>query len=388
MTAGAQEDGARGRESPGSFALGRRVYRWALRAVAALIVLVVLFAAVTPMGRYLVRAGWAESGILWRRRPISAMLADPATDATTRGKLALVVAARDYARDSLRLEPRESFTTYSRVRRDTLVLVVSASLRDTLAFKTWWFPIVGRVPYKGFFDFAQAIALAKELSRDSLDAYVRPAEAFSTLGFFNDPVLSTSLLEDSLHLANTVIHECTHGRFFAPGQVAFNESFANFVGGEGAIRFYAAHADSALEAKARIDWEREKFLGRFWTSVYHSLDSAFRAHPGDRAARLVARDTVFARTREWFARDIAPHVPGQTTGVTLVLRLDNGTIMARRLYRTGLDDFDGVLAREGGDLRRSIDRIIALAQARPDSPFVAVRAYAASGAEPAAQQRP
>ena len=340
------------------------------------------------MGRYLARAGWAEAGILARRRPIAAMLADSSTDARTRGKLALVQAARDYARDSLHLEPRESFATFSQVRRDTLVLVVSAAYRDTLAFKTWWFPIVGRVPYKGFFDFAQARALAKELERDSLDAYVRPAEAFSTLGFFNDPLLSTTLLEDSASLANTVIHELTHNHFFAPGQVVFNESFANFVGGRGSILFFEGRGDSAHAAAARLDWEREKFLGRFWSSVFTSLDSAFRAHPGDRTARLVARDTVFARTRVWFARDILPNVPGLKPGQPLVLRLDNGTIMARRLYRTGLDDFDALYVREGGDLRKSIERIIALARARPDSPFVALRAYAASGAEPAAQQRP
>ena len=81
-------------------------------------------------------------------------------------------------------------------------------------------------------------------------------------------------------------------------------------------------------------------------------------------------------------------MPGLKPGQPLVLRLDNGTIMARRLYRTGLDDFDALYAREGGDLRKSVARIIALARARPDSPFVALRAYAASGAEPAAQQRP
>jgi predicted aminopeptidase len=350
-----------------------------LRALLALLVLVALFAIVTPMGRYLARAGWAEAGILARRRAIDAMIADPTTDALTRGKLSLVERARAYARDSLRLERGASFTTYSRVRRDTLVLVVSASYRDTLAFKTWWFPIVGSVPYKGFFDFPQALALAKELERDSLDAYVRPAEAFSTLGFFNDPVLSTTLLEDSASLANTVIHELTHGRFYAPGQAVFNESFANFVGGRGTILFFEAQGDTAHAAQAFMDWEREKFLGRFWSAVFTSLDSAFRAHPGDRAARLVARDTVFARTRAWFARDILPNVPGLPPGRPLVLRLDNGTIMARRLYRTSLDDFDAVYAREDNDLRKTIDRVIALAQARPDSPFVALKEFAEAG---------
>ena len=365
-----------------------RAARWAVRGALALVALLLLFAIATPAGRYLARAGWAEAGILRRRRPIAALVADPATDAVTRGKLELVLAARAYAQDSLGLAARESFTSYTRLDRDTLVLVVSAAFRDTLAFRTWWFPIVGRVPYKGYFDFAQAEALGRDLDRKGFDSYVRPASAFSTLGFFNDPVLSTTLAEDSTTLANTVIHELTHNTFYAPGQAVFNESFANFVGSRGAERFFAARGDSAHAARARTDWEREKYLGRYWTAVYESLDSAFRAHPGDRAARLAARDSVFVHMRFWFAKDIMPKIPGLPPGQVVQLRLDNGTILARRLYRTGLDAFDSVYAREGNDLRRAAARVIALARARPDDPLAAVRDWLASGAEAAAQQRP
>lgn len=365
-----------------------KIRRWTVGVTGAIIALVTLFAVATPMGRYLARAGWAEAGILRRRRPIAAMVADPATDARTRGKLALVEDARAFAHDSIGLDARESFTTYSKVDRDTLVLVVSAAYRDTLAFRTWWFPIVGRVPYKGYFDFAQAVALGEELKREGFDSYVRPASAFSTLGFFNDPLLSTTLAEDSATLANTVIHELTHNTFYAPGQAVFNESFANFVGARGSERYFMMRGDSVQVAQARLDWEREKYLGRFWTAVFTSLDSAFRAHPGDRAARLEARDTVFAHTREWFAKEILPHVPGLPPGQPMTLKLDNGTILSRRLYRTGLDDFDAVYAREGSDLRRANQRIIALAKSKPEDPFAAVRAWLASGSESAPEQRP
>ena len=277
-------------------------------------------------------------------------MADPATDAVTRGKLQLVIAARAFAAESLHLETGESFTTYSALDRDTLVLVVSAAYRDTLAFYTWWFPIVGRVPYKGFFRTPDALAQAEQLARAGLDTVVRPASAFSTLGFFNDPLLSTTIAEDSASLANTVIHELLHNTFYAPGETAFNESFANFVGARGAMRFFQGRGDSAHAARAAVDWEREKLLGRFWSSVYAELDSAFKAHAGDRGARLAARDTIFARARDRFERDVRPGVQRLVPGVTLVLRLDNATLMARRLYRTGLDDFDAVYAREERDL--------------------------------------
>ena len=383
---------ARRRERPGFFAPGgvaRRIARWAGRISLGLVLVLVLGTGLTPVGRYLARAGWAEGRILARRHPIARLVADTGLDAVTRGKLQLVVAARAFAAGSLHLATGESFTTYSALDRDTLVLVVSAAYRDTLAFHTWWFPIVGRVPYKGFFRTADALAQAAELGRAGLDTVVRPASAFSTLGFFNDPLLSTTLAEDSTSLANTVIHELLHNTFYAPGEAAFNESFANFVGARGAIRFFEGRGDSAHAARAAVDWEREKLLGRFWSGVYQDLDSAFKAHAGDRAARLAARDTIFARAREHFERDVRPRVPGVPPGVTLTLRLDNAVLMARRLYRTGLDDFDAVYVREGSDLPRAITRIVALARSRPAAPMAAVRDWLASaGAEAPAQQRP
>ena len=120
--------------------------------------------------------------------------------------------------DSIGLEAEESFTTFSPLDRDTLVLVLSGAYRDRLMAYTWWFPIVGRVPYKGYFDFDRArSAQAQELDDRGFDVYLRPSPAFSTLGWFNDPLLSTSLHADTLDLANTVIHELTHNTFYASG---------------------------------------------------------------------------------------------------------------------------------------------------------------------------
>ena len=213
-------------------ARARRVLK---RVAAGLTIGVVLFLALTPTGCYLSRAGWEEARILAGRKDISQLVDDRGTDEATRRKLQLVLAARAFARDSVGLDVGESFTTFSRLRRDTLVLVLSAAYRDRLEPHTWWFPIVGRVPYKGFFDFGAAQREQHEISRgEGLDTYLRPSAAFSTLGWFNDPLLSTTLRYDSLDLANTVIHEVTHNTFYAPGQAVFNESFATFVGAHGA----------------------------------------------------------------------------------------------------------------------------------------------------------
>jgi predicted aminopeptidase len=352
----------------------RRAGRLAALAVAGLAVALLLFLGATRTGRYLVRAAWEEGKIQRRRRPIADLVADPSTDPRTRGKLRLVVEARTFAADSLGLRVGESFTTYTRLEHDTLVLVLSAAYRDRLERYGWWFPVVGRVPYKGFFDYAEARRAADDLRRDSLDVYLRPASAFSTLGWFNDPLLSTTLSEDSLDLANTVIHELTHNTFYAPGQAVFNESFANFVGARGAALMFRARGDERGAAEVDARWGDDRLMGGFWTGVYDALDSAFKAHPDDRRARLDARDSVYARARRTLVDSIAPvmHGPIPVRWAERV-RLDNAALLARRIYLTDLQLFDAVHEREGGDLRRSFARIVALARSRPEDPYAALR---------------
>lgn len=352
-----------------------RVRQVVRRVLAGLTIGVVLFLALTPTGCYLSRAGWEEARILAGRKKISRLVDDRRTDEATRAKLQLVLAARTFARDSIGLDVGESFTTYSRLRRDTLVLVLSAAYRDRLEPYTWWFPIVGRIPYKGYFDFSAARAAARDLQAEGLDTYLRPSAAFSTLGWFNDPLLSTTLRYDSLDLANTVIHEVTHNTFYAPGQAVFNESFATFVGARGAEWFFRSRGDSMRARLAVDDWEDDKTLGRFWTRLWHELDSAYHAHPENRDARLAARDTIYARARRALVDSVGPRLRRVDPGVLSRVQLDNAALLARRIYLTDLDAFDRVYEAEGRNLRRAIARVITLAKRREDDPYAELRAW-------------
>src|SRR5437870_4857576 len=132
----------------------RRKWRIARRVLLVGLLLAAAFFVATPTGRYLLRGAWAETRILARRRQIADIVADAGTSPAVAAKLRLVQAARTFSVDSIGLRAKESFTTYSQLDRDTLVLVLSGAYRDRLVAYTWWFPIVGRVPYKGFFDFA------------------------------------------------------------------------------------------------------------------------------------------------------------------------------------------------------------------------------------------
>jgi predicted aminopeptidase len=349
-------------------ALRRRLAALAGAAAVALL-------ALTPTGCYLSRAGWEEARILARRKPIARLVKEPGTDAVTRAKLQLVLDARRFAVDSVRLTAKESFTAYSRLDRDTLVLVLSAARRDTLRAYTWWFPIVGHVPYKGYFDFGAAKRAARSLQREGYDVYLRPSAAFSTLGFFNDPLLSTTLRLDSLDLANTVIHELTHNTFYAKGQAVFNESFANFVGARGAEWFFRSRGQLAAAQEVERQWADEKRLGAFWQALAASIDSAYAAHPADSAARVLARDTVYARARRTLVAELGPQLTTYPASYMQRVALDNAALLARRVYAQDLDLFDAAYDREGRDLRRTIGRVIELAKREKKDPYAALRSF-------------
>jgi predicted aminopeptidase len=165
----------------------------------------------------------------------------------------------------------------------------------------------------------------------------------------------------------------THNTFYASGQAVFNESFANFVGARGAAWFFRSRGAEKAAAETEAQWEDEKLLAAFWTSLSQTIDSAFDAHPDNRDARLAVRDTLYGRAREHLVRDIGPQLRTISPRYVERVRLDNAALLARRIYLTDLDLFDSVYVREGRDLKRSMRRIIALARAEPKDPYRALR---------------
>jgi predicted aminopeptidase len=328
-----------------------------------------------PTPRYIARAAWEEWRILRRRAPIERVIAEGRLAPNENAKLALVLQARAFAEDSLGLAGGKLFTQFSELERDTLVLVVSAARRDTLALHTWWFPVVGRVPYKGFFDFPDALATARDFERRGFDTDVRPASAFSTLGWFDDPLVSTVLRQDSIALVNTVIHELTHNHLFVKGVVEFNESFASFMGSRGSAAFYTARGDSAALRVIDQRWADEQARAAYVAGLLASLDSAYAAHPRDSLARVRARDTLYARAMTRLV-DSLSKARGDSVARRVRLRLpfNNASLLARRVYGKDLALFDSVHAVLGGDLRMTLDSIVAVAR-DSEEPFTAVRGW-------------
>jgi len=344
-------------------------------ALVALALIASSFLFCSPV--YVVRAGIEEAKILSRRRAIEAVVADPSTPEPTRAKLRLVLQARTFAAQHLGLDVGDSYTTYSRVDGDTLLMMVSGARKDAFVPYTWWFPIVGRVPYKGFFDFDDAYAEATSLEEKGYDAYVRPSGAFSTLGWFNDPLLSTILDYADVSLAGTVIHEVTHNTIYLAGQAAFNESFANFVGDRGAAEYFCLLEgdDGERCRRARDLWHDNLVFGTFLQELVDSLQAVYGDDALDYDAKLAAREEVFAAAKERYRRDVVPELRVAFRGY-MDRPLNNATLIGTRLYYRDLHLFEAVYQRYGS-LPAAIDAIIEVAESRPDDPFEGLAELAA-----------
>ena len=344
--------------------------RWLALAFLALIA--VIFATCSPL--YVIRAGLEEARILGRRRPITEIVADPGTPTETRRKLDLVTQARSFAENQLDLDAGESYTTYSWVDSDTLVMVVTAARKDRFVGHTWWFPVVGRMPYKGFFNFEDAYREARALEEAGYDTDVRPSGAFSTLGWFNDPVLNTILRYGDVSLVGTVVHEITHNTIYLTGQGGFNESFANFVGDRGATVFFCTREGTASAncRNAEAAWQDNIVFGNALTELVRALEQLYNRTDLTSAQKIAQRGAVFKAWATNYRSDVAPKLKTRAFLTYADDPLNNARLIGTRLYYQRLDLFEAVYQRYGRDLKKATHAMIAAAEARPKDPFAAV----------------
>jgi predicted aminopeptidase len=318
--------------------------------------------------RYLTRAGFEETRILQSRQPIDRLVRRPDIDPGLRRSLGLVLQTRDYAA-RLGLEAKQTYTTYSDVGRDTLLLVLQAAPKDCICPYTWKYPIVGRIPYKGFFDPVAARREATQFSLKGYDTYLRPSSAFSTLGWFNDPLLSTALTRDSVELAVTVFHEIAHNTLYVKSATPFNESFAQMVGYRSAQAFFEERGDSARAQQAADRWHDEIVLGDYYAALVERLETLYNRHP-DSTSLEEGRRSAAAWARSLLEGPIAQRFRTYRIGRLTERPINNARLIGARIYRTRLDLFDRWYEGHDRDVGRSVSALKTLMEgAEGDSAY-------------------
>jgi len=342
--------------------------------VLASILVAAFISGCSPL--YVLRAAYEEGKILWRREPIADFLNNPQVKPDTQEKLQLVLAVREYARDVLKFNVGGSYSSYSYVDRPDLTYIVVAAPQTELRPYTWWFLIVGNVPYKGYFSKEAAQAEIDRLNAQGYDTSMRTSAAFSTLGWFDDPLLSHLLRYDNTILSEIVFHELFHNTLYVKGAGAFNESSANFIGHVASSDFFRAkYGVGSVEYLDAVQaWQEEREFGAFIAEMARTLGDLY-SRDISHADKLRLREEVFARSKAEWTRRIADR-PKHRFRAFGQRPLNNAVLMHYIVYLKDLDLFESLYESCGRDLLRTV-KALRQAVAKGGEPFQAVRAWLA-----------
>ena len=209
---------------------------------------------------------------------------------------------RRFAMEELGLKASKNYTRYVELDRDYLAAVVSACAADSFTRHEWRFPIVGTVPYKGFFNAKDAQKEVAKLKSDGLDVWIRPVDAFSTLGWFKDPLYSYMKKYTNYQLADLIIHELLHATVFIKGRVDFNEQLAEFAGTEGARLYIKNRFGEESPEYLSINDGKDDFRAyrEFLSALSAELEAVYSRNDLKREAKLAEKERIIKTAQERF----------------------------------------------------------------------------------------
>src|ERR1051325_6571446 len=225
--------------------------------------------------RYYNQAINGQYQILTSKRSIDKLVADSATPSSLREKLQFIVSVRRYAQNELQLPVKGQYSQYADVHRRFVVLNVYAADEFSLEPKWWKFPIVGKASYRGYFSEKEARAYGEKLKKSGYDVYITGIEAYSTVGWFRDPVLNTFINNTEIDLAETLFHELAHQTAFAKGDTDFNEAFATAVAEEGLRRWMTSSTQTNAWSEYRASLDRKDQFIRLVMNARDQLERLY-----------------------------------------------------------------------------------------------------------------
>ncbi len=305
-----------------------------------------------------------EYTLLAARRPIDRVIADPAVDAALKPRLRLAELARAFASDRLRLPRNASYTQYADLHRPYATWNVFAAAEFSVDAYQHCFPIAGCLGYRGYFDLEHAQAEADLLRGQGLETWVGGSPAFSTLGWFADPILNTMLRWDDDELAGTIFHELAHQRLYMAGDSEFNESFATFVQREGLREWRTSRelppGDSADETRSDeftdLVLDARERLRTLYASPLPA--AAMREKKHEEFDRLRA-DYAKLRDARWQGRGLYDDwIQGE---------VNNAKLLPFGLYHRWVSAFAALFSQQGGEWNAFYSAADKVARLKPDA---------------------
>ncbi|MFY1053188.1 aminopeptidase [Ectopseudomonas khazarica] len=307
---------------------------------------------------YYAHLGQGQWQLLQAREPVERLLQDPQTTPELARRLALSQQARDFASASLRLPDNRSYRLYADLKRPFVVWNVFATPEFSLDPELHCFPIAGCVAYRGYYQQGRARGAAALLRQQGLDTYIGSVEAYSTLGWFDDPLLNSMLRWDDERLVAVIFHELAHQQFYLPGDTAFNESFATFVEREGLRQWHASRGETP---PASDDHQRQQFVELVLASRERLRLLYARDLPA--AAMRSAKQAEFARLRHDYRTLRQREWGGQGRyDAWIDAPLNNAKLLPFGLYDQWVPAFAALFARKGRDWPAFYAAVAALGQ--------------------------
>jgi len=341
--------------------------KYRLRSLTLLPLLAIVTGCASP-GYYL-HAVSGQFEILNKRRPVEEVLSDPATTPRIRRQLELVRRLRDFASRELGLPDNRSYRTYADLERPFVVWNAFATPELSLEPKQWCFLFAGCVSYSGYFARVKAEKFAADLKQDGYDVYVGGAPAYSTLGWFNDPLLNTFIHRSEAELAGLLFHELAHQKIYVSGDSAFNESFATVIELEGVKRWFqqSGNTKEAGAYRQKIQ-RREEFTALVLKHRAH-LKEIYTSTLID-AEKRMAKARVFEELRNDYAKLKTGWNGYAAFDNWFKQDLNNAHLAAIGMYSQYVAAFQKLLARQGDDLAafyRSMEEMVNLSKAERDT---------------------
>ncbi len=304
-----------------------------------------------------------------KARPIPKVIADPDTGAELKARLGRVVQMRDFASRELHLPDNASYRRYADIGRPYVVWNVFAAPEFSVKPKEWCFPFAGCVGYKGYFKKTGADQLASGLRTERYDVFVGGVPAYSTLGWFDDPVLSTFVQYPDAEIARLMFHELAHQLVYVQGDSTFNESFAVTVEREGVERWLAAHGTEAQQREFEQQQVRNQAFVELVASCRARLAELY-AEPLDPEQMRSRKQQVLAQMRAEYHR--LRQSWGAFAGYDWWFDqpLNNAQLASVTIYTQLVPAFERILRDNGGDLQRfyaEVERLAGLPKAQRDA---------------------